>query len=305
MNLDFRKLRYFVAVYEEGSVTRAAERENIVQPALSVHIRQLEEDLGRKLFDRTAQGVHPTLAGHEFYGLAMDLLQQLQSVRQRMADGGGVLRGAVRIGLMPSICRGLLDGIRVSFAEAHPDVALKVLEATSGSLAEAVTAGQLDLAIGNAPASQTALKLRLLIRDPVVLVSGAAKALVPWQPVCLADLTDLKLVLPSRQNAIRRLLDMRLKAADVKPSQFIEIDGLGATMRFVSGSTWSTAVPSIAMVHDWDSPDFVLNTLSDTDLFSDIYVMHAADRPLSLPAHRFVDAVHAALRTAPRRLEAA
>jgi len=250
VTLDLRKLRYFIAVYEEGSVTRAAERENIVQPALSVHLRQLEEELGQRLFDRSAQGVHATPAGHQFYGLATDLLARARDARQRMLDGGGRLAGTVRAGLMPSICRGLLGAIRTTFVEAHPAVELKILEATSGPLADAVTAGQIDFAIGNAPASQTALKLRLLLRDPVVLVSGAARGLPPGRPLRLAELTNLHLVMPSRHNAIRRLLDARLKAAEIVPARFVEIDGLDATMRFLAGSMWSSAIPRVALAHD-------------------------------------------------------
>lgn len=298
MSLDLRKLRYFVAVYEEGSVTRAAERENIVQPALSVHLRQLEEELGQKLFDRSAQGVNATAAGHAFHAMAADLLARARDVRQRMLDGAGQLAGTVRVGLMPSICRGLLGEIRQGFVEAHPGVALKILEATSGALADAVTAGQLDVAIGNAPASQTALKLRLLVRDPVVLVSGSGRGLTAGQPLSLAALTELRLVMPSRQNAIRRLLDARLKAVEVTPAQFIEIDGLGATMRFLAHSAWSSVVPGVALRHDRTAPEYSINPLTDHDLFSDIYVLHAADRPLSLPAQSLVDAVHAALRAA-------
>jgi LysR family nitrogen assimilation transcriptional regulator len=158
-----------------------------------------------------------------------------------MLDGAGSLAGPLRVGLMPSICRGLLDMIRAGFVEPHGGVELTLPEATSGALAEAVTAGQLDLAIANAPAAQTALKLRLLVRDPVLLVSGAGHDAPAGVPLRLTDLTDLHLVMPSRQNAIRRLLDARLKAAEVRPTRFVEIDGLEATMRFVAGSTCRVA----------------------------------------------------------------
>ena len=60
MTLDLKKVRHFVAVYEEGSISKAAERENIAQPALTVHVRQLEAEFGAKLFERSARGVHPT-----------------------------------------------------------------------------------------------------------------------------------------------------------------------------------------------------------------------------------------------------
>lgn len=302
MTLDPRKLRYFIAVYEEGSVTRAAERENIVQPALSVHLRQLEEDLGQRLFDRSAQGAVPTPAGHELYGLATDLIDRMQAIRQRMLDGCGQMGGLVRVGLMPSICRGLLDVVRASFVEAHPKVELRITEATSGALGDAVTTGQLDLAIGNAPAAQTALKLRLLRRDPVVLVSGGPRYAAAGKELVLLELADLHLVLPSRQNAIRRLIDARLKTAEIKPSALVEIDGLGATLCFIAGSHWSTVVPSIAMLHDKNKSELTVNRLVDRDLFSDIYLIHAAERSPSLPAQALVDLVQNALGNLPSEI---
>ena len=304
MTLDPRKLRYFIAVYEEGSVTRAAERENIVQPALSVHLRQLEEDLGQRLFDRSAQGAVPTQAGHEFYGFAAELIGRMQVIRQRMLDGGGQLGGLLRVGLMPSVCRGLIYVVRDSFVEAHPNVELRIMETTSGALVDAVTASRLDLAICNAPAAQTALKLRLLKRDPVVLVSGQPRYAAPGQALMLTDLANLHLVLPSRQNTIRRLIDARLKAAEITPGALVEIDGLGATLGFIAASRWSTFVPSVAMLHEQTPSALTINPLTDRDLFSDIYLIHQNDRSPSLPAKTLVDLVQHALCNAPSSADA-
>src|SRR5260221_14446522 len=89
--VDIRKFRLFVAVYEAGSITRAAEREHIAQPALTVHVQQMEEELNVKLFERSAHGVNPTPAGRHFYAICQDLLRRLESVGEEMqAFGGGV-----------------------------------------------------------------------------------------------------------------------------------------------------------------------------------------------------------------------
>ena len=103
---------------------------------------------------------------------------------------------------------------------------------------------------------------------------------------------ELRLVLPSAQHSIRRLLDRHIKSGTIAPARVMEMDGLGATMRMVEATTWSTLLPSVAVAHDARSDRFVLNPIADPPrLTSDIYAMHAPERPPSLAAQRFVDVV--------------
>jgi DNA-binding transcriptional LysR family regulator len=302
--MDFRKIRYFVAVFEEGSISRAAERENVAQPALSVHLRQIEADLSVQLFERSTQGVQPTPAGRHFYKLCTTLLHDLSAVRQEMRDFGGTIAGAIRIGLMPTICRGPFAKILGDYTRAHPRVDVQIVEAYSGTLADRVVAGELDLAVCNRPASQTNLKLRLLYSDRVMLVSGAAKRRKPWIPCRLDAIDDLKLVLPSTHHSLRRLIDRQMKSGAIRPSRVIEVDGLGATMEFVGASDWSTILPSAAVINDQRSRRFTLNPIAAPKLASDIYVMHPPDLPPSLPAQKFVQMIHTELLAVPSRFAA-
>ncbi|MGE0717981.1 MAG: LysR family transcriptional regulator [Alphaproteobacteria bacterium] len=297
--MDFRRIRYFVAVFEEGSISRAAERENVAQPALSVQLRLLEEELSVRLFERSAQGVQATAAGRHFYRLCQGLLRDLSAVRQEMLDFGGTIAGPLSLGLMPTICRGPLAGILDAYTRDHPQVDIRIVEAYSGTLADRVVAGELDLAICNRPANQTPLKLRPLYGDRVLLVSGAAKRLEPWLPVRLDAVPDLKLVLPSAHHSLRRIVDRQIKAGAIRPARLIEIDGLGATMEMVGASDWSTTLPSAAVINDRASGRFILNPIAAPVLVSEIYVMHRPDMPLSLPAQRMVQMVHEALLAVP------
>ncbi|WP_123688975.1 LysR family transcriptional regulator [Allostella humosa] len=297
--MDFRRLRYFVAVYEEGSISRAAERENVAQPALSVHIRQLEAEMSVRLFERSAQGVQATPAGRHFYKLCNGLLRDLASARQEMLDFGGTIAGAIRVGLMPTICRGPLAKILVDYTSAYPKVEIEIVEAYSGTLADRVVAGELDLAVCNRPAPQTNLTMRLLFSDRVLLVSGAARPRQPWVPCRLDAIDGLKLVLPSAHHSLRRILDRQIKAGTIRPARVIEVDGLGATMEFVGESDWSTMLPSAAVIKDRSSGRFILNPIASPHLTSDIYVMHRPDQPLSLPAQRIVQMIHAELLAVP------
>lgn len=297
MALDLRKIRYFVAVYEEGSLSRAAAREKVVQPALSVQLRQLEAELAVRLFDRSAQGVQPTPAGHHLYTLSSGILRNVEGLRREMLDFGGTIAGTIRVGLMPSICRGPIAGVLTAYLDAYPRVEVKILEAYSGTLARQVMAGELDLAVCNRPAQQTDLKLRLLLRDRVVLVSGPnSRRLPPWEECRLSELGDLRLILPSGQHSIRRLLDTHVKSGAIASARIMEMDGLGATMRFVEATDWATLLPGIAVAEEARTGRFLLNPVAQpAGLTSDIYAMHAPDRPLSLAAQRFIDMVEAEL----------
>lgn len=289
--LDVRRIRYFVAVYEEGSIKRAAQRENVVQPAVSVQIKQLEAELALQLFDRSPQGIQPTPAGHHLYGLCADLLRRLHWTEQQILDFGGSIAGAISIGVMPSICRGVLPAIVGRFAAAYPAVTLKLVEGYSGALAEQLASGELDVALCNKPAPQTRLKHRLIAREPLVVVSGPDALREPGQPCRLTDLDHLHLILPAQGHMIRRMLDGQLKRLNVRPARIIEMDALGVTMDMIRAGGWSTILPKVAVLGDLQDPSLRIDPISSPSLTSDIYELRLPERPLPTPVQRFVQMI--------------
>ena len=104
--MDFRQIHYFISLYEEGTVTRAAYRLNIVQPALSMQIGRLEEHLGQKLFERAKQGMVPTAAGRQMYRLFLPVMRDFSNAEAQMLSSEGAIRGHVNIGLSPRSRKG-------------------------------------------------------------------------------------------------------------------------------------------------------------------------------------------------------
>ena len=117
--MDLRQIRYFVAVYEEGSFSAAAAREHCTQPGVSVQIQKLETGLDQKLFERRARGVVPTLAGRHLYDCCTDILAGLRTARQRMLDLAGNLGGTLRIGVAPTLCLSALPRVLPDFLAEH------------------------------------------------------------------------------------------------------------------------------------------------------------------------------------------
>ena len=299
MMLDIRKIRFFVAAYETGSITRAAEREHIAQPALTVHIQQIEDELQVKLFDRSAQGVHPTPAGKHFYGICQDLLRRLASIGEEMHAFSGEVAGSITAGIMPSICHGPLAPVLARYTEAYPNVAVRIVEGLSGTLAEWVMSGEVDFAICNRPAATPGLSLRLVVTDRLVLVSAPNNTRLPFAPCKLADVTDLKLVLPSPNHFLRHTLDHHINRGDFRPVTTLEIDGQSATLQFVAHSDWSTILPTVALINEFDSSRFTINPIEDPVLSTELYELRSPRRTLSAASERFIAMLEAQLLATP------
>jgi LysR family nitrogen assimilation transcriptional regulator len=209
--VDLRQLRAFVGIYDERSFNRAAQRFHATQSGLSMLIKNLEEELGALLFERTSRGVEPTLAGRRLYAHAVEMLRQAEEAKDEIKSLSGIVAGPLRVGLMPTFTRGLLAPALSSYLTDYPEVELSVVEAYSGVLVEKVAAGELDLAVVPHAGDREDLRARSLGSDREILVRRPGGALPHLTPVRLAELKALKLVLPARGNARRERLDMQFR----------------------------------------------------------------------------------------------
>src|SRR3954468_14272288 len=144
--MELRQLAYVVAVAEEGSFTRAAEREHVAQPAVSAQVRRLEAELGQPLFARGPGPVTLTAAGEAVLPFARAALASAAGVRTVVDELAGLLRGRVAVGVVPSIAH-RLAGVLAAFHAAHPGVEITLAEDTSDALMDGVRTGRLDFAL--------------------------------------------------------------------------------------------------------------------------------------------------------------
>src|SRR5262252_5421219 len=190
--IALRQVRAVIAVCEEGSFTRAAEREHATQSGISQHVAAVERELGVKLFERASAGVVPTPAGLRYYRRCVEAVGMLETADEEVRALGGLVTGDLRIGLMPTFTRAVLAPTLEHFVPRYPDVRLHIFEGYSGVLTDMVLADELDFAIVPAFEGRMGLKSRLLMRDREMLLSGHMRGLIPLSPVRLADCTPLK-----------------------------------------------------------------------------------------------------------------
>jgi LysR family tcuABC transcriptional regulator len=288
-NIALRQVRAVIAVCEEGSFTRAAERENATQSGISQHVATVERTLGVKLFERSARGIVPTPAGLRYYKSCVEAVGRLEEANEDARARAGLVAGDLRIGLMPTFTRAVLAPTLEDFVPRHPDVRLHVFEGYSGVLTDMVLGDELDFAVVPAFEGRVGLKSRLLVRDREMLLSGGKHGLAPLAPVRLADCAPLKIVVPGPDNVRRRNLDTYFQTHGVEIAAMLEMDAMIGTLEFVARSDWMTVLPSLISVNDIGSGSLVVNPIADPPLYAEFVVIQPSRRTLSTQARLFLE----------------
>ena len=295
--MNIRDLSYFIAVYEERSFTKASERVHVVQSALSMRIRNLEEELGTRLFDRSSRGLDPTLTGARLYELVVPITRNVAAVKQEIIDlgQGSTVAGSVRIGLPPSICHGVIGELLCDYTARFPNVRLSIVEEYSRGLTEQVQQGLLDAALGAMPSNRSSLIYEPAFVDYFVFVSGAPVLGENLTPCDVYGLRSLKLIMPSERHLIGSILQGFIKSGKIIPDRVMCIDGVVSSLALARRSDWVCIFPAIALTKEITSGSLFIYPISKPALRFDLYRVHDPRRPLSLATRFFFDMLSSAM----------
>ncbi len=228
--METRALRYFQTVAEFGSYSRGAEFLRISQPAVSRQIGKLEEELGQPLFRRHGHGVSLTEAGRVLLERSQAVLRQLEQAKAEIRGGRAGPSGTLSLALPPAAGHYLAPALVERFAGRFPNVFLRLVGGFSGYIHEWLVRGQVDLACLHDPLPQRGFEITPLVNEQVHLVGrpraegGSGAVLNGRDHARIADLADLPLVLPSRPNASRRLLDAWIAQRGLELDVRAEVD---------------------------------------------------------------------------------
>jgi DNA-binding transcriptional LysR family regulator len=247
--VDTRQLEYLVAVADERSFTRAADRVFAAQSTVSAGIQSLERELGAPLFERDAHGVRLTDAGEAVLAEARAALRSVDRMRE-LADGDGPLRGTVRVGIFTNLTTVDLPGIMGEFHRRHPAVDLRLGPSPSGStgLVEDVRQGRLDIAFHGLPDAVPDLLTRPLADSPFRAVLPEAHPLAGKRTVSLADLAAEPWVDARSGFGNRVALDRAFAAHGLSRRVPTELADLGEIPRFVAAGLGVAALPELTVI---------------------------------------------------------
>jgi LysR family cyn operon transcriptional activator len=219
--LEFRHLRYFVAVAEARSFSRAAARLNVTQPALSRQIRDLESELGLRLFDRAGRRVRVTPQGEDLLRRSRDTLADVQALRDRARSLEEGRAGLLRVGATPQVLQSVLAGFLTRYRRGCPGVEVELVEAGSVRLVSLVGEGELQLALGPILESKT-VQGRVLFPARILAVASRWRRPNFRRTVELSDLARETLLVLRREFATRQIMDGAFQTARLSPRVGLE-----------------------------------------------------------------------------------
>jgi len=291
MDLSTRQLRAFVALAEARSFTRAAALCHLSQPAFSALIRQLEEALGQRLFDRSTRHVDLSTEGRAFEPAARRVLAELDTALAGAADYAAKRRGRVAIALLPSLAAGWLPAVLAEFRARYPAIELDVADVLSEACIERVKNGQADIAIAAIRADTPELRAELFCTDRFHLVCPTghplAKAKTTPKP---KDLLPYPFIHLSRTSSVRQYLDAALRPLQL--NAVMEVDQLATVAGMVRAGLGISIVPELALFH-FEQAELVTRVLAWKGLVRKLYLVRRRDRGLSVAAQALYEVVQA------------
>jgi LysR family nitrogen assimilation transcriptional regulator len=222
--MEIRALRYFQTVAMCGSYSRGSELLHISQPAVSRMIRNLEDELGTALFRRHGHGVSLTTAGQLLLERGQGLLRQLEQTKAEIRGGKASPSGIISFAIPPAAGCILVPTLAERFCTAFPNVAINIEGGFSGHIHEWLVRGQVDLACVHDPMPQRGFEITPLINEEVYLIGTPGSFPFDRGYARIADLGRIPLVLPSRPNTSRRLIDTWMAQKRVLLNVKMEVD---------------------------------------------------------------------------------
>ena len=299
--MDLKQLNYFVRVAELGSFTRASVALGIAQPALSRQIRLLEVELHQNLLTRNGRGALPTEAGNLLLKHGRGILHQVELAREELGSVRGALTGRVSIGLPPSLSRLITVPLSQAFKRRMPQANLTLTEGFSVLMLEGLRVGNLDVAVVYNAEPSPDVELTPLHTDQLVLISkqiNGKKSEVERRPINLAAIAKLPLILPSRPNAFRILIERELRALGLVPRIALEVDGLNAILNLVKDGMGHAILPSYALSNVGDSVPFSVRSIAQPGITSQLMLARAARRPSTATQKIAADLINSVLHAA-------
>lgn len=289
--VDLRQLDYFVHVAELGSFSRAASQLSIAQSALSTRVRQLEVELKQPLLHRNGRGVTPTEAGKRLLQHARGILMQVSRTREELAALRGAPSGRLVVALPPTIARLLTVPWLKRFGAHFPAASTGLMEGMSASVTEWVSTGRADIGMVFNPQPAPSLEIVPVVEEPMYFVAPRA-ARLRAKAIALRAVPRYPLVIPSRPNANRMLIEVQLAHLGLKPSVALELDSIASVLDAVRERYGYAVLPPTSLRSYGALEHFAVRPIVRPRLRIQIALVVSAQRPTTPLAQQGLRLLH-------------
>ena len=296
--LEIRHLRYFLAVAEAGSFSRAADRLGISQPNISQQMRDLELALRVDLLQRRGKRILLTSAGHIFQEYARSILRQVESFLQELSVEPGQMRGSLHLGVVPILNVALVPQLLGIFAATHPAVSLKVEEISSTEIETALEEGRMDVGLGFLTRHSPRLHYERLCTDEFGVIMHKSH---PWAKRRLVDIAELhqeRVLQLFDTFVMRRMVDAICRENQVRPRIVAEINAIETLLRSLAPLKAAALMPKIALR---GTTDLIAIPLKGRNLSIEIGLLRLIDSGASSAVEEFTKLARSAVPRIIRR----
>lgn len=290
--MDLRQLRYFVAIAKYGSFSKAARHLHIAQPALSQHVRNMEEIINTPLLHRLARGVTPTEAGERLLTRAHSILGQFDDLEDFVRGDEHPPSGIVHIGLPGTVSEIIAIPLIEEALQRYPHVNVRIAEAMSGYILNWLRSGEVDLSIIYSDTNPVGLSVtQMLSEDLQLFAAPQISAHMPdaSQAISFTAAAAQKLIVPSLNHGLRDLLEDVASSVRVDIEPAIEIDSYRQIKHFVSRGLGFSILPPTAIRTEVEAGKFRAWSIRKPELKRNVYIAHSTEKPLSHAAQAIAD----------------
>ncbi|EJT04262.1 LysR substrate-binding domain-containing protein [Rhizobium sp. CCGE 510] len=280
--MDLRQLKYFVAIVENGSFSKASAALNVAQPALSAHVRNMEAELGTNLLLRTQQGVLTTEAGEILLRNAHVIIDQFAVAHEEIRGHHSEPAGDVTLGLPGTISQVLSVPLILAARSRYPKIRLRIAEAMSGFITDWVRDARVDLGVIYEALNDRVIASYPILAEGLCLLGPTFDqehgSLEGRTTITLAESLSLPLILPSSTHGLRKLLDARsLAEFGTSIDALIEVDSFSCIKELVGQGLGYSILPLNAISREKE--DGVLRVLPVENLSRELHLVRPIDRP--------------------------
>lgn len=286
--MDFDQLNTFLEVAKLGSFSRAAEKVLRSQPAVSAQIRQLEQEYGHKLFDRSTKSVRLTPAGEVVLDYARQLLTLRNTSMQAASGWNGVPTGTLSIGANEGTFLYVLPKVFGEYHRKFPKVKISVYRSFTHKVSEKVEEGAIDLGVVTMPVKSTSLVATPVFRDRILLMVGPRSPLFHCKSVTLQELAQQPLIMP-KTGSVRKLMEKHLRPYREHLNITMELTSVVMIKQFVMDGFGVSLICASFAGKNVRRDEARLLRIEGMDLWRELALVHRRDRSLPLVASSFLE----------------
>lgn len=278
--MDSRQLRYFAAIFEEGALARAADRERVAVSALSRHLSNLEAELGVPLFERLPRGVRPTASGARLYEHARAILRAMSTASIDVRDTKQEVAGEVSVGFAHSAIKAISVPLMQRVSQTYPKLRLHLSEIFSGSTTEQLSSSNVDLTLTYNQLSDSRFRFQPILEEEVLLV-GRPDVLGGEGPITFEALLDLPLIILRQGVNTRAVMDDPSLLTRLEKSAQFQMNSIAAIAGSLVSGIGCIVGTEFLVKEQIEAGKLMSRPIIKPSLNRALYIGELSDRPAS------------------------